>query len=467
MPQEPSISAWRAEFKDRKLEDAYRVWRHPVGIRGIRLVMVVMLLAIPVFAIGSYLKYGDSTAFRIQTALRMCMFGYALIVFFLPLRRLSYRTVDWLIIAGLVATALQLGTLVETTSAPAAHIELQFLFTIVAIYLFVPTRFIYCLAACLVMTGYFVVNLLWGFGIALPDQIGYTTWAAIANVLGITTTLRIEALRRQAFIEAGLRERNNAALREAKEQAEIASRSKSEFLANVSHELRTPLNAINGFSEVMLQRLFGPLGNERYVEYVTDIHASGQHLLRIINDILDLSKIEAGRRELHEEVVEVGELVRSAIRIVQPRATEGGVRLVNEVTEPAGRLQCDETALKQVLINLAANSVKFTPEDGQITVRTAAGPNGEFTLTVKDTGIGIPPEAIEKVLVPFVQVESALARKHAGTGLGLPLAKALVELHGGTIAIESELGAGTTVTVTLPASRVVASGDADSDRSAA
>ena len=245
-------------------------------------------------------------------------------------------------------------------------------------------------------------------------------------------------------------------IRMAKEQAEAASRAKSEFLANMSHELRTPLNAIIGFSDVMCNELFGPINNAHYREYAVDIRDSGSHLLAVINDILDFSRAEAGELTLNEVEVELPQVIRAARRLVEQRAAAARLTLQTLLPPDPPLLICDERLVKQMLINLLSNAVKFTPEGGQIQItlaRDAGG--GELLLKVSDTGIGLTPQEIAVALTPFRQVESGLNRKHAGTGLGLPLVKSLIELHGGNIRIESEPQRGTTVTLVFPASRVI------------
>jgi PAS domain S-box-containing protein len=250
------------------------------------------------------------------------------------------------------------------------------------------------------------------------------------------------------------RRKEAEALREARDQATAASRSKSEFLANMSHELRTPLNAIIGFSEALERELFGPVGNPRYREYAEDIHDSGVHLLNLINDILDLSKIEAGHFKLHEEETDLDTFVASACRIVRHRAQQARITIETSLPRPPVGLVADDRAMKQVLINLISNAVKFSNDGSVVRIEATVGPKG-LRIAVIDRGIGIAEEDIPKALAPFTQIDGTLSRTHEGTGLGLPLAKHMTELHGGTLTIESKLREGTTVYVDLPASRII------------
>ena len=246
------------------------------------------------------------------------------------------------------------------------------------------------------------------------------------------------------------------ALMQAKEQADFANRSKSEFLANMSHELRTPLNAIIGFAEIIKDQLFGLAGQPQYVEYARDIYDSGELLLSLINDILDMSKIEAGKRALAEAVLDIENVIQSVVRLVTSRAKMGKLHLIVKVPKDLPSLRGEERALKQVFTNLLTNAIKFTPEGGNVTMTVYMDEFKRMCVRVEDTGIGISPEDIPIALAPFGQIESALSRKNQGTGLGLPLTKALVELHGGVLDLRSKLGSGTTVTLIFPADRVVA-----------
>jgi signal transduction histidine kinase len=247
--------------------------------------------------------------------------------------------------------------------------------------------------------------------------------------------------------------RNQDRLIAAKDAAEAANRSKSEFLANMSHELRTPLNAIIGFSGMMSDRVFGPL-SDKYAEYAAVIADSGRHLLAIITDILDLAKADADRLVLTEETVDIARVVELSSRIIQGMARDAEVAYVVEITEDLPYLFGDSAKLTQILVNLLSNAIKFTPSKGTVRLAIEQSGCGGLSFRVEDTGIGMSAEQIPLALAPFGQVDSGLARKYQGVGLGLPLTKRLVELHGGRIEITSAPGRGTTVMFHLPQERV-------------
>jgi len=243
--------------------------------------------------------------------------------------------------------------------------------------------------------------------------------------------------------------RNQDALVAAKETAEAANRAKSEFLANMSHELRTPLNAIIGFSSIMQKGMFGQL-NEKYAEYAGMVCDSGTHLLAIINDILDLAKAESNKLELCEEDVDIARVIALSSTIVREMAEKAGVNYDVTMVDVLPRVRADSTRLRQILINLLGNAVKFTPSGGNVSLSAEVTPDGGLQFRIADTGIGIPKDKMDVAMAPFGQVDSRLTRKYEGTGLGLPLTKRLVELHGGTLDLSSELGRGTVATVRLP-----------------
>jgi PAS domain S-box-containing protein len=260
------------------------------------------------------------------------------------------------------------------------------------------------------------------------------------------------------FFDVSDRKRAEAELKRAKELAEGANRAKSDFLAMMSHELRTPLNAIIGFSEIVMGEVFGPVGNEKYHGYLSDIQRSGSHLLELINDILDLSKAEAGLMELNEEGMNVAQVIATAIGMVRLRADEAGVRVVSDVEDGLPEVIADERKIRQALLNLTANAVKFTPSGGQVTVKAQMAGDC-LRIVVEDTGIGIAPADIPKALAPFGQIDNALTRRHPGTGLGLPLTKRLVEAHGARLVLQSQVGVGTVATIEFPASRLSRAAD--------
>ena len=247
--------------------------------------------------------------------------------------------------------------------------------------------------------------------------------------------------------------RNQGRLIAAKEAAEAANRAKSEFLANMSHELRTPLNAIIGFSGMMSDRMFGPLG-EKYVEYANIIGDSGRHLLAIITDILDVAKADAERLLLAEERVEVGEVIELSSKIIEDMARRAQIEFISEVAKPLPPMMADPAKLTQILVNLLSNAVKFTPPGGKVRLKVERRVHRGITFRVEDTGIGMSAEQIPIAMAPFGQISNSMTRQHDGVGLGLPLTKRLVELHGGTIEIDSELGKGTIASVYLPEERL-------------
>ena len=240
----------------------------------------------------------------------------------------------------------------------------------------------------------------------------------------------------------------------AKRTAEIANRTKTQFLANMSHELRTPLNAVIGFSQLIRDQAFGQIP-ERYVNYADDINSSGKLLLALINDILDMSRIEAGQHKLMEEVISVDSAISDCVRMVTSKAADGGVRLIVENKGPLPAVRADERALKQVLLNVLSNAVKFTPQGGAVTVAGEAMPGGTLDIRISDTGIGIAEEVIKDLFLPFRQADASISRRFGGSGLGLAISKKLMELHGGEISIDSHAGRGTRVTLHLPPERVV------------
>jgi signal transduction histidine kinase len=240
---------------------------------------------------------------------------------------------------------------------------------------------------------------------------------------------------------------------QARSQAEMANHAKSEFLANMSHELRTPLNAIIGFSEIIAHELFGPLGNEKYLDYMKDIHQSSLHLLSIINDVLDMSKIEAGKLELSKEPLNIRHLIGEVIRMMRERADSRGIGLVTKLSGEEVEIWADERAMKQIFLNLLSNAIKFSRDGGEVCIRVISDEPGLAVVEFEDHGIGMNEEELERALQPFGQAKPSTTRNYGGTGLGLPITKGLIEAHGGKLAIESRAGQGTIARISLPTER--------------
>jgi signal transduction histidine kinase len=291
--------------------------------------------------------------------------------------------------------------------------------------------------------------------IPFETYIGNTFFLAMATGVGLFSGYIQELYIRKAYVGQRVVEAKNIQASVLLAEAVRANKSKSEFLATMSHELRTPLNAIIGFSDIIQRELFGPLLNDKYTDYAKDIYESGSHLLAIINDILDLAKAESGKLKLNEHDFDVTGTLESCVRMCRGRAETNRVELLFPDNGTEIRALADERLLLQIVANLVTNAIKFTPEGGSVCLQLSAGPQVGIVIKIVDTGIGIAAENLARVLRPFEQVETSYARKHGGSGLGLPYSKRLVELHNGMLTLESEPGEGTTVTVTLPPERLI------------
>lgn len=311
------------------------------------------------------------------------------------------------------------------------------LFLCAVVPLFVVTQARWMTGESPLASLYIVLNPLWMLWISIQMR----------NICRQTEAATRARFENEALADALIYARDEA--ERSRKYAEHANATKTAFLANMSHELRTPLNAILGFSEIINTEALGPAARDKYRDYAGDILTSGKHLLSLINDLLDIAKIEAGKLEVTPQWVDASRAVRECVHLMETRAGEGGVALSWSVATDAPRLFADERALRQILFNLVSNAIKFTPQDGRVEVRVAR--HGDFAvLTVEDTGCGIPKDQIDRVFLPFEQIDNRYAATAGGTGLGLTLVKALSELHGGTCSIESDVGQGTQVHVRFP-----------------
>ncbi len=317
-------------------------------------------------------------------------------------------------------------------------------------------RYVYAVTISIVLVAAYELVATLANPIPVTSLLNNDFFLCMAVAMGVFTGYIPEFQARRDFASTELLQREKARSERLLAETQAASRSKSDFLAMMSHELRTPLNAILGFSEIMQQRLFGPIGSDRYAGYVEDIHDTAEHLMHLIADILDLSKAEAGKLTLSEEEIDIFSMLGNCFRLMRERAAENGLRLL--LQEPDGArpvMRVDPTLIKQVFLNILGNAIKFTPAGGSVRAMLSTDQQGTWLVHFIDTGIGIAAGDLPRVVEPFVQVQSPFVRKHGGIGLGLPLVKKIIELHGGNLTIASIVGAGTTVTVSIPPERLV------------
>ncbi len=297
----------------------------------------------------------------------------------------------------------------------------------------------------------------WDEGLVL--QVGDGRWAQIRasrQPQGCTTISAVDVsdIKQSEIAARAELDRGARAARIAVLEAENVNRAKSAFLTNMSHELRTPLNAIIGFSDIIKDEVMGPAGVAKYREYAGDISDCGRHLLHLINDILDLSKVEAGKLDIEESAADVAQLVDSCVAVIEQQAQSGDLAIHKTLPARLPALRVDERRFRQILLNLLSNAIKFTGPGGMVEVEVSTAADRGLAITVSDSGIGIAEDDIPMALAPFCQVENPMTRKHDGTGLGLPLTKALIELHGGTLELTSTVGVGTAVTAWFPKERI-------------
>lgn len=402
-----------------------------------------------------YLDEGAGTVFMIRLAVSLAMFIF-ISAWFLLGSRIGYHLMP--AIAMAVAGA---GIIVMTMVMPAPKNETYYagILLVVAYFCNMPLlRFYQATAVTAFLVGLYTLSALVINPIPTSIWINNIFFFVSMALWCLWTNYWQQLYARQDFSHTRKLRAESAKNSALFHEAEAANRAKSDFLAVMSHELRTPLNAILGFSDIMKQQIHGPLGNESYEEYLEHIHGSGTHLLRLINDILDLSKADAGKLDISAAAIDPVTLSQAIREMLIPLADKNNVNLAAIPPKFQPGLNVDERLVRQVLLNLLSNAIKFTPEGGTVSVSFAMLDDGGYAIQVKDTGIGIAEDDLPRILEPFVQVESSISRKFDGTGLGLPLARKMMQAHGGDLVLESEVGKGTTAIALFPAERVMPEG---------
>lgn len=446
------------EFRDREQEERFLKTRRTTGQRKLRFIALTIICAIGPVQFVDYLNLGLSGELLMVTVTRAFMLLMAVLVLAMTFREVRFRLVRTGIFLLGCAVLLQVVMNSIVYTGPQYGILLQQVLISVFALIFYPLSLRIVVPALLGFNLLLFGNIWLNRVVSDPEVLRMMVWGGVALMLGLYTARQLNRAERLNYLELRRRDAAENQLIAARQQAEDANRAKSEFLANMSHELRTPLNAVIGFSEMMSHQIFGPLGSERYAEYATDIGASGRHLLSLIDEVLDFSKIEAGARELQFRPVDLGRLADETIRMLAPQALEGGLRVQVHLAEEAVIVRADERALRQILLNLVSNAIKFTDPGGRIDVHVNREGAGTPFVRIEDTGVGIPESDQERVLRPFEQMEESETRSRPGWGLGLSIVAVLVRLHDATMRIVSAPGQGTSITVSFPVATASGSG---------
>jgi two-component system cell cycle sensor histidine kinase PleC len=452
----------RLRFKDPEVEKNFSAWSFASSIWFTRLYLLGAVILYATFGLLDTLVSGPmlGTLWLIRYGVVLPGVVFILAFTFHPsferYMQFSLLATGWLCGIGVIAMAAVLPV------PDASRYYAGLIMVVIYSGGLIGLRFYYGLASTLVIVlGYQIVAIAIN-PIPEVDFISNNFFLLMSAGVGISSTYVLDVQARRQYVAQRIIEAKNAATGVLLDRAEAANRAKSEFLTNMSHELRTPLNAIIGFSEIIRQEHLGPVGSPKYMEYATDIHDSGRHLLTIINDILDLARAEAGKLVIREEVFDFDVMVRMVFEQMEPAAAEEELAFTMRNAGSPIYVQGDERLLRQVVLNLVSNAIKFTPAGGQISVSLRTGQDIGVEFSVTDTGVGIPAEDVERILRPFEQVERALTRSHGGAGLGLSYAVKIIELHGGGLSLESQRGVGTTARFNLPPMRISAHTEDDS-----
>ncbi|MEC9345089.1 MAG: ATP-binding protein [Pseudomonadota bacterium] len=450
------------EFVDPAVEYEFRALRHDDSLLHYKLVAGLLILTMPLYAWTAIAGMGIDQRIYQVLGLRGLVTVLAVVCLYACYRRWSHVALDRLYIVTVAITlavqASSLGRAEPTSTIAIVH----GLMVLSAAHIFFPGRSIALVPFLLIYS----VSLGWTyfhhFELRPADRIGLVTWLVVANMIGVFVAYRLNRHRREAYLAIREQAAALADLKTAREEAdtaralaEQASRAKSNMLANTSHELRTPLNAIIGFSQMIATEVLGPIEEQRYRQYANDIVDSGRHLLELIDDLLDLSKIEAGKIELRPKWFSPMDVAQNCHHLLSTRAMAGGVTLDMRLDRTTPGIFADERAVTQILVNLISNGIKFTDPGGRVHVVAVRTEGGGLRISVEDTGLGMTSEDIAQALRPFEQVDNLLTRRAKGWGLGLSIVRALVDMHDATMSIDSEPGKGTRVHVDFPPERVM------------
>jgi len=453
---EPRIHPFYLTFSDPILEHQFQDAHCTRSLPIVRISLVMGVLLFTAFAFLDLWIVGDGieALWIVRFALVCPMIAGILAISYMP----SFRSIMQPALATtMLITGLGVVAMTAVIDQPGSYLYYAgILDTVIYCSCVIRLRFIYAAPLGWVLFGTYQIVALYLNPVPQWALMSNDFFFLTAVFIGMFAAYTQELYLRRSYLHEFMVLKEKARSETLAAKAMAASDAKSDFLAMISHELRTPLNAIIGFSELMSREMFGPLGETRYVAYAHDIHESGGHLLSIINNILDLTKAEAGKLVLEEELVDIQALIANTVRLTRPNAERGGINVMVDDSPELPLVRADARMMAQIAMNLISNAIKFTETGGRVRIRAEIDQAGDYAICFIDTGIGIAESDIPKVMESFTQVDSQLSRKYEGTGLGLPLARRMLELHGGRLEIESIVGAGTTVRAILPAARVVA-----------
>lgn len=466
----PAFSALTGEFRNRDAEDEFRLWRYDAILLQYKIVGWLLVFAAIPFNWTVYKIFGLTPEFAVLVVIRTIVLLAAAWGLWLAYNKAPYRLLD---ISAFVAGALVLacnGTVMYLHESIASLMLIQALMIITVCYVIYPGRLVLIAPALVLFSCGFVATVLTKSNLSISEMPGVVVWTVLANVIGYLGARQFNRFRRNEFAAIRQNERQNQALDSARRaaeramlEAEKANRAKSAMLANTSHELRTPLNAIIGFSEMLQKEMLGPLGDARYRSYADDINDSGRHLLNLIDDLLDLSKIESGKAEMRPAWNEVSYVLEDAIRMERRRAEIAGVHVLLNASMAPAEIFVDERAFRQILINLLGNAIKFSPRDAEVEVVAEMQHDGGARFAILDRGPGLPAGEIERLKQPFQQMNHDPTRPRDGWGLGLALVSSLAELNGIEFELGNREGGGASAVVIVPQPQVRKTGDSPSD----